>query len=342
MGCGRPFSRREPVLDGSATTIPIPTGSQTAVSPPLPDPAAPAIFDAPLLRQRKRRAFAEAMRPGARDGGFLRDRAAQEVRERLDAVERTFEAALDLSDDDGKAAELMAASPRVGHMTRLASTTELAATGSVPAIIGSPEQLPAAPQSLSLVTSVLALQWVNDLPGALVQIRRALKPDGLFLGALAGGSTLHELRDVLAREEEEATGGASPRVAPFVDVRDLGSLLQRAGFALPVTDIDTYTVRYGNLFVLMADLRAMGATNALVHRSRRPWTKSRAVRAAQIYAERHGDPDGRIRATFQILSFSGWAPSQTQQKPLRPGSARTRLADALDTVERPAGEKPGG
>lgn len=304
--------------------------------------SAPLIFDVHLLRQHKRRALAAASKPGARDGGFLRDQAAQDVRERLDAVERQFDHALDLSDDDGKVADLVAQSPRVGRLTRLVSDECLANTGRVPTSVGAQEHLPAAPKSLNLVTSVLGLQWVNDLPGTMVQVRRALQPDGLFLGALVGGNTLHELRDVLAAEEDGATGGASPRVIPFVDVRDLGSLLQRAGFALPVTDLDTFTVRYGNLFVLMADLRAMGATNPLVDRSRKPWTKTRAVRAAQLYAERYADPDGRIRATFQILSFSGWAPSNVQQQPLRPGSAQTRLADALGTDETPSGEKPNG
>lgn len=302
---------------------------------------APRIFDTDLLRLRKRRALREAKKPNARDGGFLRDMAAADVRERLDTVERRFDQALDLSDDDGKAAALLAASERVPTMTRLVSDPSLMAENAIDGMVGAQEHLPAAPNSLNLVTSVLGLQWVNDLPGSLVQIRRALKPDGLFLGALIGGNSLHELRDVLAAEEDEATGGASPRVIPFVDVRDFGGLLQRAGFALPVTDVDTLTVRYGNLFVLMADLRAMGATNPLVHRSRRPWTKTRAVRAAQIYAERHADPDGRIRATFQVLSFSGWAPSDVQQKPLRPGSAKTRLADALGTSEKSAGDKSG-
>jgi SAM-dependent methyltransferase len=299
---------------------------------------APLIFDTNVLRLRKRRALREANKPNARDGGFLRDSTATDVRERLDTVERHFDQALDLSDDDGKTAALLAASERVQSMARLVSDPSLVADDAVDAMVGTQDHLPVAPESLNLVTSVLALQWVNDLPGTLIQIRRALKPDGLFLGALIGGNSLHELRDVLAAEEDEATGGASPRVIPFVDVRDFGGLLQRAGFALPVTDVDTLTVRYGNLFVLMADLRAMGATNPLVHRSRRPWTKTRAVRAAQIYAERHADQDGRIRATFQIVSFSGWAPSDVQQKPLRPGSAKARLADVLGTSEKSAGD----
>lgn len=302
--------------------------------------SAPEIFDRQLLIARKHRALREAAKPAARDGGFLLDQVASDIAERLDAVERAFKAGLDLSDDDGRAREIFARSARVENLARLASSQNLAKSqeGS---IIGSPEHLPAAPASLDLVTSALALQWVNDVPGTLVQIRRALKPDGLFIGALIGGNTLHELREVLSMEEDEATGGISPKVAPFVDVRDLGGLLQRAGFALPVSDVDSYTVRYGNLFVLMADLRAMAATNILSHRSRKPWTKARAVRAAQLYAERFGDPDGRIRATFQVISFSGWAPSDVQQKPLRPGSAKTRLADALGTDEVKAGEKAG-
>lgn len=288
--------------------------------------------------------MAQAHAPRARDGGFLQDQVAQDVAERLDSVERAFENALDLSGDDGRTRALLAKSERLakGGFARLAGHADLVAPGECDVLIGREDQLPAKPQSLDLATSVLGLQWVNDVPGTLLQIRRALKPDGLFLGALIGGNTLHELRDVLTMEEDEATGGISPRIAPFIDVRDFGSLLQRAGFGLPVTDVDTLTVRYGNLFVLMADLRAMGATNVLTHRTRKPWTKGRAVRAAQLYAQKYADPDGRIRATFQVISFSGWAPSAVQQKPLRPGSAKTRLADALGADERSAGEKPSG
>lgn len=302
--------------------------------------SAPEIFDRPLLILRKRRALREAAKPAARDGGFLLDKVATDLAERLNAVERTFSAGLDLSDDDGRTRALLGRVERVTNLKRLVSHQDFARPEEE-VEVGAPDYLPAAPQSLDLVTSALALQWVNDVPGTLIQIRRALKPDGLFMGALIGGNTLHELREVLAMEEDEATGGISPKVAPFVDVRDLGGLLQRAGFALPVTDVDSYTVRYGNLFELMADLRAMGATNILTHRSRMPWIRARAVRAAQLYAERFGDPDDRIRATFQVISFSGWAPSDVQQKPLRPGSAKTRLADALGTEEVKTGEKAG-
>ncbi|TAL77668.1 MAG: methyltransferase domain-containing protein, partial [Beijerinckiaceae bacterium] len=189
------------------------------------------------------------------------------------------------------------------------------------------------PESFDLAVSALALHMVNDLPGALVQIRRSLRPDGLFIGAIIGGGSLTELREALGEAEAEVTGGASPRVAPFADVRDMGGLLQRAGFALPVADSEPLNVRYDNLLALMADLRAMGATNALAERLRSPTRRQVFMRAAEIYAERFSDPDGRIRATFEVIFLSGWAPHASQQKPLAPGSARMRLADALRTKE---------
>ena len=196
------------------------------------------------------------------------------------------------------------------------------------------ELSPFAPERFDLCVSALAQHSVNDLPGALTQVRRSLKPDGLFLGALLGGQTLQELRAVLAEAESEIRGGASPRVAPFSDVRDLGHLLQRAGFALPVTDLDRVTVRYGSMFTLVADLRAMGLTNALAHRDTRPLGRRMFLRAAQLYAERFADPDGRLRATFDIVWLSGWVPHESQQKPLKPGSAKMRLADALGAQEQ--------
>ena len=204
------------------------------------------------------------------------------------------------------------------------------------------ETLPFADGSLDLVASALSLQFVNDLPGALIQIRRALKPDGLLLAALIGGDSLRELRDAFAAAESEVEGGISPRVAPFADVRDLGALLQRAGFALPVVDADRLTVRYPSAFALMRDLRHMGATNVLRERRRSSLKRATLERMAQIYAERFADADGRLRATFEIVWLSGWAPHESQQKPLRPGSATHRLADALGTQERSAGEKAGG
>ena len=176
---------------------------------------------------------------------------------------------------------------------------------------------------------MLALQSVNDLPGALIQIRQALKPDGLFLACLLGGETLTELRQSLTAGEAEILAGAAPRVAPFADVRALGALLQRAGLALPVVDLDRTVVRYENIVALMRDLRAMGATNVLRARSRRFLRRDVLARAGQIYSERFADPDGRLRATFDIVWLSGWAPHESQQKPLRPGSARARLEDAV-------------
>ncbi len=191
------------------------------------------------------------------------------------------------------------------------------------------------------MVSALALQFVNDLPGTLVQIRRALKADGLFLATLLGGETLTELRQSFAAAESEIEGGLSPRVAPFADLRDLGALLQRAGFALPVTDVDRLLVRYDSPFALMHDLRRMGATNALVARRRTPLRRATVMRMAEIYAQRFADADGRVRATFEIVWLTGWTPHPSQQQPLRPGSARTRLADALGTQEISAGEKAG-
>jgi SAM-dependent methyltransferase len=202
------------------------------------------------------------------------------------------------------------------------------------------EALPFRDGSLDLVVSALALHFVNDLPGTLVQIRRALKPDGLFLAAMLGGETLTELRRAFAEAEVELEGGISPRVVPFPDLRDLGALLQRAGFALPVADIERLTVRYATVFALMHDLRRMGATNALIERRRMPLRRATLLRMAEIYGRRFADPDGRLRATFEIVWLSGWAPDPSQQKPLQPGSAKMRLADALGTRELPAGEKP--
>ena len=196
-------------------------------------------------------------------------------------------------------------------------------------LVGDEEALPFAEARFDLAVSALSLQTVNDLPGALIQIRRILKPDGLFLGCLLGGASLRELRSALAVAESELYGGISPRVAPFADVREMGGLLQRAGLALPVADSEPLTVRYRDMFALMADLRAMGATNALVARLRKPSSRKLFLRAAEIYAERFSDPDGRVRATFELVFVSGWAPHESQQKPLRPGSAKVRLEDAL-------------
>jgi SAM-dependent methyltransferase len=231
----------------------------------------------------------------------------------------------------------LANNPAIGLLIAASSNAQSAGL----ALVANEEALPFADASLDLVVSALALQTVNDLPGTLVQIRRALKPDGLLLAALLGGDTLRELRQSFAAAESEIEGGVSPRVAPFADVREIGALLQRAGFALPVTDVDRVTVRYASVLALMHDLRRMGATNVLTERRRTPLRRATLARMAEIYQRNFSDPDGRLRATFDIVWLSGWAPDASQQQPLRPGSARTRLADALGVNEQPAGEKAG-
>lgn len=287
----------------------------------------PPIFDRALSRQRLARALAS----GAAD--FLLAWTADDLCERLSAVNRRFARIADI----GTPLPLLAAPLRRLYpdaiLYRLAPIA-VACGASAPCAVGDTEALPFAPETFDLAVSALALHQANDLPGALIQIRRSLKADGLFLAALLGGASLTELRQVLAIAETDIAGGVSPRVAPFADVRDIGQLLQRAGFALPVADSETLTVRYGDLFSLMADLRAMGATNTLVERLRRPTRKQVFLRAAEIYRERFADPDGRLRATFEILFLSGWAPHESQQKPLAPGSGQMQLADALKAKPR--------
>lgn len=290
------------------------------------------LFDPALVRRR----IARARRSGY--ASFLLERVAEDLEDRLAAVTRSFPLGLDLGTPLPLVSERLFQSGRVERMIRLAPVSE--PNGSV---VGDPEVLPFGGEAgFDLAVSALALQHVNDLPGTLLQVRRALKPDGLFLAGLLGGATLTELRQAFLQAESETEGGASPRVAPFAELRDLGGLLQRAGFALPVVDADTITVRYGDPFSLMRDLRAMGLTNALHDRRRAPLRRATLMRAAAIYAERFSDPDGRLRATFEILWLSGWAPHECQQKPLRPGSAKARLADALGAAEHrfPIREEP--
>jgi SAM-dependent methyltransferase len=293
----------------------------------------PIIFDRTLLRRRRRRALAL----GAET--FLIDRVAADLAERLGAVLRQFDVAVDLGTPTDAVRGAFTGLASIG--TLVAANPDVTALDA-PAVAVDEEALPFRDGSLDLVVSALALQFVNDLPGALIQIRRALKPDGLFLAAMLGGDTLTELRQSFAEAEAEVEGGVSPHVAPFTDVREMGALLQRAGLALPVTDVDRLTVRYSSAFTLMAELRRMGATNALDERRRTPLRRATLLRMAQIYAKRFADGDGKIRATFEIVWLSGWAPHESQQKPLRPGSAQTRLADALGTNEIGTGEKPDG
>jgi SAM-dependent methyltransferase len=275
-----------------------------------PNPnAAPVLFDRVLLRARQSRAL------GSGPAAFLLDRAAEDMAERLHAVLREFKNAADVGTPGDQVRNIL--HQRVDQLTRI----ELPDLESEP--------LPLQRDSLDLVVSALAFQFVNDLPGVLAQIRRALRPDGLLLAAMNGGETLTELRQSFAAAEAECEGGVSPRVAPFADLRDVGALLQRAGFALPVTDVDRVVVRYTDAFALMQDLRRMGATNILRERRRTPTRRATMLRMAQIYGERFADPDGRIRATFDVIWLSGWAPHQSQQQPLRPGSAKASLAEAV-------------
>jgi len=289
----------------------------------------PIIFDRLLRRRRRSRA-------AAAPGNFLLDHVATELADRLSVVLRRFDVAVDLG-TPGE--EVRTSLRRLGAVGMIVGADVFARAK--PFVVADEEALPFRDAGLDLVVSGLALHFANDLPGVLAQIRRALKPDGLFLAALLGGETLTELRQAFAEAESEIEGGASPRVAPFADLRQLGALLQRAGFALPVTDVDRVTVRYDSAFALMHDLRRMGAANALVARRRLPLRRTTLMQMADIYARRFSDADGRIRATFEIVWLSGWAPHPNQQRPLRPGSAKARLADALGTREISAGEKAG-
>jgi SAM-dependent methyltransferase len=271
--------------------------------------AAPILFDRALLRARQ----ARAAKMGA--ATFLLDRVTEDMAGRLHAVLREFASAADIGTSGNQVRNAL--TQRVGDLARVDLPDHEI------------EPLALAPESLDLAVSALAFQFVNDLPGTLAQIRRALKPDGLLLAATIGGDTLTELRQSFAAAEAEFEGGISPRVAPFADLRDVGALLQRAGFALPVTDVDRIVVRYASAFALMQDLRQMGATNVLVERRRVPTRRATLLRMAQIYGKRFADPDGRIRATFDVIWLSGWAPHESQQQPLQPGSAKASLAEAV-------------
>jgi len=290
-------------------------------------PETPCLFDQLLLRTRLKR----ALRKGAAD--FLLERVADDFELRLEALARSFDTVADIGTFAPHAALKLLASQRFKNIIRQAPLAEVLGTGAWQNIIGETSLVPFAPQSLDAVVSLLAFQWVDDLPGLLIQIKRALKADGLFIACLLGGQTLHELRDSFARAEIECEGGLSPRVSPFADLRDIGALMQRAGFALPVVDTETITVRYQTPLALFADLRAMGGTNVLIERRKTPLRRKTLLRALEIYAENYSDADGRIRSTFECLWVSGWTPHESQQKPLQPGSAKARLADALNTKE---------
>lgn len=300
---------------------------------------AATVFSRAAVRRHRDRAAATL--PGH---DFLFVEAAERLLDRLDDLTRRFPLAVDLGCHDGTVARALAGRGGVETFVQCdvseAMVRRAAEQPPRPGLVADEECLPFAAASLDLVVSNLSLHWVNDLPGTLIQVRQALRPDGLFLASMLGGETLVELRRCLMDAELEEEGGAGPRVSPFVDVRDAGMLLQRAGFALPVADADTITVTYADAFRLMRDLRGMGETNAVRERRRSFTRRATLLRAAALYQERYGGPDGRVPATFQIVTLTGWAPHESQQKPLRPGSAAFRLAEALGSVERPAGDKP--
>ena len=292
------------------------------------------IFDRRLLVERRNRAA-----HAAADHDFLLARVADDLIERLAAIKRTFPVALDLGAHHGLLGRRLRLVPGVEVVLDMEAAPRLLAQCQGPRVQADEEALPFAEQSLDLVVSGLALHFVNDLPGTLLQVRRALKPDGLLLVAMLGGATLSELRTSLLAAEEEIENGASPRVAPFADVRDLGALLQRAGFALPVADSETVTVTYAHPLALMRELRGMGAANAMLARSKKPLRRATLARALDVYTDRYSLASGRIPATFEIITLTAWAPHESQQKPLQPGSAKVRLADALGTAEQTAGEQ---
>ena len=292
------------------------------------------LFDRHLLVQRRSRVSQSSL-----EHDFLLQRVAEDLSGRLQAVLRDFPLALNLGAHHGHLSRVLGTASHVGEIISTERCPELLEQCNGLRVLCDEEVLPFRDASLDLVVSALALQFVNDLPGCLVQIRRALKPDGLFLASLIGGRTLFELREAFLMAEEEIDGGASPRVAPFADVRDCGQLLQRAGFALPVVDRETVKVTYRTPFDLMRELRGMGATNILIARAKRPLKRAVLFRAVEIYQQKFGQEDGRVSATFELLTLTGWAPHHAQPKPLKPGSARHRLADALGVREIAAGEK---
>ena len=287
----------------------------------------PQIFD---------RAAVLAHRARAARGFAAHDVLFRETADRLADIRRTFPLAVELGARHGITKGLLDGR---GGVERWIEVEAVAGFG--PAVVAEPDFLPFGEATLDLVFANLALHWTNDLPGALVQVNRALKPDGLLLATMFGGETLRELRQCLLQAESEIEQGAGPRVSPFVDVRDAGMLLQRTGFALPVVDAEIITLTYADPFALMRELRGMGEGNAVALRRKSFSRRATLLRAAEIYAAEFGTADGRIPATFQIVTLTGWRPAANQQKALRPGSAAQRLADALGAPEHSAGEKAG-
>jgi SAM-dependent methyltransferase len=296
----------------------------------------PIVFDRRAVQRHRTRAAAHLD-----EHGFLFREAASRLAERLDVVRRSFPVALELGAHGAILREAIGARGGIASYIAADLAPAMAARAARPALAADEELLPIAPNSVDLVVSCLSLHWVNDLPGALIQANRILRPDGLFLASLFGRATLADLREALLEAELTDAGGVRPRVSPFVDARDAAGLLQRAGFALPVVDSDTISVRYREPLRLMRDLRLMGEANALVERPRRFTRRATLLGAAARYAQRSADADGRIPAQFEIVTMTAWAPAASQPRALRPGSAAHRLATALGATEQSAGEKTG-
>ena len=292
------------------------------------------VFDRGAVRAHRARASPRFARHD-----FLVAEVAGRLAERLDDITRRFPNALDLGCHSGQLAAALKGRGGIESLVQADLCEAMVARTASPRVVCDEELMPFAEASFDLVMSVLSLHWVNDLPGTLVQIAGCLKPDGLVLAAMLGGETLTELRQALMAAEIEREGGASARVSPFADVRQAGQLLQRAGLALPVVDCDTISVTYGDAFALMAELRGMGEGNAILGRRRGLSRRDTLHRAAALYEEMFGDDEGRVPATFQVLYLTAWAPHHSQQKPMRPGGARARLAEALGTKEISAGDK---
>ena len=307
----------------------------------MESPIPTMLFDRKLLTLRRNRAA-----QGFRAVAFLKERAVDDVCERLDFINRRFEKALDIGSHGGYLAAAIARhaslQDKIGALAECDLSATMLAQSGGDGFVADEDHMPLAPLSLDLIVSTLGLHWVNDVPGFLAQARLALRPDGLLLVTFLGGRTLRELRACLAQAETEIYGEASARVSPFADAQDGAHVLQRAGFALPVADSEVVIVRYANLFGLFRDLKAMGETAAFYAKAPHRLTRHIIARAADLYQANHSDGDGKIRATFELITLTGWAPHESQQKPLPRGSAKMRLADALGTREIPTGEKPTG
>lgn len=283
------------------------------------------MFDRTLVRRRRDRAAASL---GGVD--FLVRHVADLLVERLGDVRRRFSLALDLGAHSGQLSRALAGGALVDEVIGTDLSQRMLAGTTGPCLVADEEALPFGKDTFDLVVSAWSLQWVNDLPGTLIQLRDALRPDGLLVAALPGTGTLAELREALVLAESEITGGAALRVSPFIDVRDAGMLLQRAGFALPVVDLEPLTVTYEHPMKLLAELRAMGESNATAGGGNRPLRRATLLRALELYIERFGDGRGRVPATFNIVMMTAWKPDPSQQQPSRRGSGQVNLARALD------------